>query len=58
MNPYRLSVDKGNQCWLVSLDVPGQAGFIVLGKANSEEEAIALALEIRAGVMDTSSERR
>lgn len=51
MSPYRMVVSEGHKCWLVFLDVPTQAARIVLGRANTEEEAIKLALEIRNGVL-------
>ena len=51
---YRLEVHEGVNCWLVWLTNPNPHQWNVLGRAFTEEEAIELALEIRAGVMASS----
>lgn len=51
---YRLEVHEGVKCWLVWLTNPNPHQWNVLGRASTEEEAIVLALEIRAGVMASS----
>jgi hypothetical protein len=58
-SPYGLVVMEGYQCWLVHLTHTNPRRWQVLGRTQTEQEAIELALDIYNGVMaSTSSERR